>query len=219
MLQQLLDRMGLPCQQLELLDQSLTHSSFAKENAGYEDFERLEFFGDAVLKFVISEHLFAKFPELDEGELTEIRAVLVSSRWLDQVGKEFDLDKYLLVGRGVPPRSSILARSMEAVLGAIYLDSHFDHVRQFIIDRFCSQAAEIAGDSVKDNYKAQLQQITQGRAQGVPTYSVIGVEGPPHDPVFNVAVLVENRIIADGKGRSKKAAEQSAARAAVEKLM
>lgn len=216
-LETLLQAMQMSCERLDLLDESLTHSSFAKESQDL-DFERLEFFGDAVLKFVVSEYLFLAFKELDEGELTEIRAVIVSAKILEQVGKKFELQKFVKVGRGVTVRASIIARSMEAILGAIYLDSNFDQIRPFIVEHFCAQALDISRDSVKENYKAQLQQLTQARAQGTPSYSVIEVEGPPHDPVFTVAVLVENRIVADAKGRSKKAAEQAAARAAVDKL-
>ncbi len=218
LLGELLSSLGLPISSLGLLEQALTHSSFAAENDGLVDFERLEFFGDSVLKFVVSEYLFKHFAELDEGELTEIRAVLVSDRTLEKVGRSFELERYILVGRGVAVRESIVARSMEALLGAIYFDSQFQYVSHFIVEHFCASALEISRDSVKENYKAQLQQLTQGRAQGTPIYSVQDVQGPPHDPLFNVAVLVGNKIIADGSGRSKKTAEQAAARAAVEKL-
>lgn len=212
-LDELVVRLGIPFKNLSLLDQATTHKSYAAENAA-KDNERLEFFGDAVLKFVVAEYIYSNFPKLDEGDLTEICAVLVSAKTLEQVGDTFGLDRYIQVGRGVPVRGSLVARSMEAVLGAVYLDSKFKHIQPFIVDNICSRAADVATDSVKDNFKAQLQQFTQGRAQGTPVYSVVSVEGPPHDPIFHVAVSVADRLLAQGEGKSKKAAEQDAARAA-----
>jgi ribonuclease III len=218
MLQHLAQRLSVPCKNLELLDKATTHKSYAAEH-DVEDFERLEFFGDAVLKFVVAEYLFGEFPAEDEGELTEICAVLISAKTLESVGLSFELESYIRVGRGVPMKPSIIARSMEALLGAIYLDSKFKNIRPFIIEHICSRASAIAGDAVKENYKAQLQQYTQARAQGTPVYSVLKVDGPPHDPVFQVAVLINERVIGQGSGRSKKIAEQDAARDAMARLM
>lgn len=209
--------MGVPCRDLHLLNQATTHKSYAAEH-NTDDYERLEFFGDAVLKFVVAEYLFEAFPESHEGDLTEISAVLISAKTLESVGIEIDIQDCVRVGKGVPMRSSIIARSTEALLGALYQDSKFKYVRPFIIQRICSRAAVVASDSVKENYKAQLQQYSQARAQGTPTYAVLKVEGPPHDPIFQVAVLIGDKVVADGSGRSKKAAEQAAARAAFEKL-
>src|SRR5262249_28303088 len=120
--------------------------------------------------------------------------------------------------RGVPIRPSIIAQSMEALLGAIYLDSKFDNVRDFILQHFGALADEVANDAVKANYKALLQEYTQARAQGTPVYSVIKQEGPPHDPTFEIAVSVGDEQLGEGVGSSKKTAQQAAARDAMIKL-
>lgn len=216
-LEALMERLAVPCENLSLIDQATTHTSYAAEH-DVSHFERLEFFGDAVLKFVVAEYMLETFPKMHEGELTEICAVLISAKTLEQIGREFQLENYIRVGRNVPMRPSIVARSMEAVLGAVYMDSKFDNVRRLIVDSICSRAAEVSQDAVKENYKAQLQQWTQARAQGTPVYSVIKVDGPPHAPIFQVGVLIENKMIAQGEGASKKIAEQAAARAAFDKL-
>lgn len=203
---------------IDLLNQSLTHSSFVFEHKEAQDYERLEFFGDAVLKFVVSEYLVIRYPLYDEGRLTEIRAVLINAATLEEVARHFDLEKYILVARGIPVKPSMLAKSMEAILGAIYLDRGMETARDFINKHFSCRAEAVDADRVKSNYKAQLQQLTQARAQGVPTYSVLNVDGPPHDPTFTVAVSVENKRIAQGSGRSKKTAEQAAAKFAFSQL-
>lgn len=199
---------------LSYLNDALTHSSYVYEYPHCRDNERLEFFGDAVLKFVVSEYLFKEFPDCDEGKLTEIRAVLVNAKTLHSVSEIFDLSPYLLTASGMAIKPSMLAGSMEAILGAIYLDLGMEAASVFINRHFCSQANTVAADRIKDNYKAQLQQLTQGRAQGIPAYSVIKTEGPPHDAIFTVTVSVGNQCLAQGSGRSKKSAEQEAARLA-----
>jgi ribonuclease-3 len=216
-LDELISRIGVPFRNINLLDEATTHKSFAGENDA-QDYERLEFFGDAVLKFVVAEYLFDAYQAMHEGELTEIAAVLISAKTLEQVGRSIDIEPYIRVGRGVDIRGSIIARVMEAILGALYQDSKFKYVREFIVDKFCSMAEEVANDSVKENYKAQLQQYSQARAQGTPVYSVIKVDGPPHDPIFTIGVAIAEQMVADGAGPSKKAAEQAAAKAAFEKL-
>jgi len=218
LLDELLSKLSVDCGRMSLLNDALTHSSWAAENPGQPDNERLEFFGDSVLKFVVSEYLLERFPEYNEGQLTEIRAVLVSAKTLGDVAASLNLGKYILVGRRVPMRPSILARSMEAILGAIYLDSGLIHVQNLIIRLFGSQATAVDRDEVKDNFKAQLQELTQSLHQGIPVYAVLGVEGPAHDPLFNVSVSVEGNLVGSGQGRSKKEAEQTAAKAALAQL-
>ena len=208
------EKIGLTFQSLDLLDEALTHSSYSHDHPNVEDYERLEFFGDAVLKFIISEYLFQNYPKHDEGRLTEIRAVLINARTLELIAEDVGLAEFLLVARGVPIRASMIARSMEAVLGAVYLDLGMEQAREFINRFFSSRADAVNQDRIKDNYKAQLQQLTQSKAQGVPIYTVQHIEGPPHDPIFTVSVAVASEAVAQGSGRSKKIAEQEAARAA-----
>ncbi len=218
LLDELLEKLAVPFGRMGLLDEALIHSSFAAENPEYNSNERLEFFGDSVLKFVISEYLLERFPGYDEGQLTEIRAVLVSGKVLGEVGTSLNLGKYILVGRRVSMRPSIVGRAMEAILGAIYLDSGLIYVQNLIIRLFGAQATAVDRDASKENYKAQLQEFTQARAQGVPTYEVTDTEGPAHDPMFKVAVTVGSEVLAQASGHSKKEAEQAAARLALQKL-
>jgi ribonuclease-3 len=216
-LERLVERLDVPCNNLSLLDQATTHKSYGSEY-GVVDYERLEFFGDAVLKFVVAEYVYSEFPDKQEGEMTEICAVLISAKTLESVGRGFQLEEFIRRGKGVPIKPSIIAQSMEAILGALYQDSKFLHVRDFIQQHFGALAEEVSKDAVKANYKALLQEYTQARAQGTPVYSVIKQDGPPHDPTFEIAVLVENEQLAQGVGSSKKVAEQAAARAAMQKL-
>jgi ribonuclease-3 len=203
---------------MHILNEALTHSSYAAEHPGVKDYERLEFFGDAILKFVISEYLLERFPEYDEGQLTEIRSVLISDKTLGELAKTLNLGKYILLGKQVQLRASIMAQSLEAVLGAIYTDLGIIHAQNFIVKLFGSQATNVDRDEVKDNFKAELQELTQSKAQGIPVYSILQVDGPPHEPIFSVSVSVMGEAVATGTGRSKKAAEQEAAKAALEKL-
>jgi len=217
-LDELLDKLSVSCGRMGLLEEALTHSSYAAENPSLAQNERLEFFGDSVLKFVISEYLLERFPTYDEGKLTEIRSVLVSGKTLAEVAASLNLGKYILTGRRVSIKPSIMAGAMEAILGAIYLDSGLIHVQNLIIRLFGSQATAVDRDEFKENFKAQLQELTQARAQGIPVYSVVSVEGPAHDPTFSVTVAIGEEVLASGSGHSKKSAEQAAARSALGKL-
>jgi ribonuclease-3 len=214
-LDQLCERLGVHFGRMALLHEALTHSSYAAESHGVKDYERLEFFGDAILKFVVSEYLLERFPDYNEGQLTEIRSVLVSDKTLADLANSLNLSKYILLGRQVQMRPSIVAQSFEAVIGAVYIDLGLIHVQNLVVRMFGSQATAIDRDEVKENYKAELQELTQSHTQGVPAYEVTSVEGPPHDPIFHVSVSISGNIVASGSGRSKKAAEQEAARAAL----
>ncbi len=217
-LDKLLNDFGVLVGRMSLLEEALTHSSYAAEHPGGTHNERLEFFGDSVLKFVVSEYLLERFPTYDEGKLSEIRAVLVSGKTLAEVADKHKLGKYILTGRRVSLKPSILAGAMEAVLGAIYLDSGLMQVQNLIIRLFGAQATAVDRDEVKENYKAQLQEYTQSRSEGIPIYSVVSTEGPAHDPVFGVNVSVANVVVGNGSGHSKKDAEQAAAKDAIIKL-
>lgn len=217
-LDQLCERLGVHFGRMGLLHEALTHSSYAAEFPGTKDYERLEFFGDAILKFVISEYLLERFPDYDEGELTEIRSVLVSDKTLAELAEKINLSKYILLGRQVQMRPSIVAQSFEAVLGAVYTDLGLIHVQNLIVRMFGNLATSVDRDDIKDNFKAELQEFTQSKAQGVPIYTVTKVDGPAHDPIFSVSVSIAGTVISSGSGRSKKAAEQDAARGALEEL-
>ena len=217
-LDQLGTKLGVLCGRMALINEALTHSSYAAENPGINDYERLEFFGDAVLKFVVSEYLLDRFPDYSEGELTEIRAVLVSDKVLAEIARSIGLDRYILLGNQVQMRPSIMAHALEAIIGAIYQDLGLFQIQNLIVRLFGSHATEIDRDEVKDNFKAQLQEYTQARGQGLPAYTVLHTDGPAHSPTFTVAVSVAGEALATGSGTSKKQAEQESAARALEKL-
>jgi len=218
-LDQLCAKLGVTCGRMGLVHEALTHSSYAAENEGVRDYEKLEFFGDAVLRFVMSEYLLERFPEYDEGKLTEIRSVLVSDKVLGEIAAEIGLGKYILLGQKVQMRPSIMAQAMEALIGAIYQDLGLFQVQTLLVKLFGKQTTIVDRDAIKDNYKAQLQELTQGRGQGTPSYQVLSTDGPPHEPMFTVQVLVGGQSYGEGSGKSKKAAEQEAAKVAYERLL
>lgn len=217
-LDQLCAKLNLSCGRMGLLHEALTHSSHASENAEGNDYEKLEFFGDAVLKFVVSEYLLDRFPEYNEGQLTEIRAVLVSDKVLAEIARNIGLDRFILLGKQVQMRPSIMADALEALIGAVYQDQGLFQVQNLIVRLFGSHATSIDRDEVKDNFKAQLQEYTQARAQGLPAYTVLHTEGPSHEPTYTIAVSIAGDAIATGTGPSKKQAEQEAAKSALQRL-
>lgn len=206
-----------------LLREGLTHSSYANENRNKKinSNERLEFLGDSILGLISAEYLFSKYPDLPEGELTKIRAAVVCEKTLCQVAKDMEIDKKLLLGKGEEAgggrqRSSILADAVEAVLAAVYLDGGFSAAKKFAMT-FIPKEVELAnkGRAFRD-YKTALQEIVQKNKQEVLTYSLKGERGPDHDKRFTVELLLNSNHIAEGEGRSKKEAEQMAAKAALE---
>lgn len=209
--------LGVTFGRMSLLNEALTHSSYAAE-AGVTDNERLEFFGDALLKFVISEYLLERFPDHDEGKLTEIRAVLVSDKVLAQLADTVNLSKYILLGKQAQMRPSIMAAALEAVFAAIYIDLGIIPLQNLIVRMFGSQATNIDRDELKNNFKAYLQEAIQAQGNGLPEYALISTEGPSHKPLFEVTVSVSGAVVGRGQGSSKKAAEQEAAREALENL-
>lgn len=210
---------------LNLLHQALTHTSFANEskNQGIIHNERLEFLGDAVLDLIISEHLFKRFPGLAEGELTKARAMVVCEPTLAQCAFKIGLGNYLLLGKGEVAsggreRLSILADAFEAIIGAIYLDSGFDTANKFILENLQSDLMLIErGDYLKD-YKTSLQEVVQKNSDSKIHYEIIAERGPDHDKMFDSIVLVNGVQMGHGSGRSKKEAEQRAAKQALIKL-
>ncbi|MBC7357643.1 MAG: ribonuclease III [Desulfacinum sp.] len=213
-----------------LLRQALVHRSYAHENpekaAG--DNERLEFLGDAVLSVTMAHLLVERFPDLNEGDLSRLRASLVNERRLAQVGRAMGLGRLLLLGKGEEQsggrrKPSLIADAVEAVLGAVYLDggleAAFRVVRKFL-GPLLEEEAEAADPlrTLDKDFKTRLQEITQARFRRTPAYAVEGEDGPDHDKTFHVAVTLDDEILARGTGKSKKAAEQDAARKAVERL-
>ena len=208
-----------------LLQNALTHSSYANENRdrGAVSNERLEFLGDSVLGFVTAEFLFAQHPDLPEGDLTRIRAALVCEQSLYEVARKLDLGRYLKLGRGEEAgggrqRTSILADATEAVFAAVYLDGGIAAASALIHRCLLDAEKEEAVEERRRDYKTTLQELVQRQADQVLTYRMAGEQGPDHAKTFLAEVLLNGELAGSGSGRSKKEAEQAAARAALEKL-
>lgn len=206
-----------------LLTTAMTHSSYANEHRDQhiQNNERLEFLGDSILGLVSADYVFHRYPHVPEGQLTKMRAAVVCEQTLYEVAKELGLDRLLLLGKGEEngggrKRPSILADSVEALIGAIYLDSGLESARAFILS-FLPEKVNLAeqGGAFRD-YKTALQEIVQKNRQETLSYRLSGESGPDHDKRFTVQVLLNRNIFAEGTGRSKKEAEQMAAKAALE---
>jgi ribonuclease-3 len=202
----------------DLLNQALTHRSFAYENGGLPHNERLEFLGDSVLGIVVTETLFRSFPDFPEGQLAKLRAAVVNARALAALAETLGIGTYLLLGRGEEVtggrrKASILADAMEAIIGAIYLNGGMPAVAPFIhrcVDPMIAASARLGAGL---DWKTSLQEAAASAELGVPEYLVEGF-GPDHEKEFIARVRVGGRDLGEGRGRSKKVAEQQAAEAA-----
>ena len=215
-------RIGYTFHNSALLEKALTHSSYSNEHrlGKLNNNERLEFLGDAVLEVVSSEFLYKKYPERPEGELTKQRASMVCEQTLALCARDLELGSYLLLGRGEDmtggrERASVTSDAMEAMIGAIYLDGGFANAKEYI-DRFILN--DIENKQLFFDSKTILQEIVQGEMECEPVYELTGEEGPNHNKKFTVQVLIREQVYGTGSGRTKKAAEQEAAYAALLKL-
>ena len=215
-------RIGYTFHNPALLEKALTHSSYSNEYrlGKLNNNERLEFLGDAVLEVVSSEFLYKKYPERPEGELTKQRASMVCEQTLALCARDLELGSYLLLGRGEDmtggrERASVTSDAMEAMIGAIYLDGGFANAKEYI-DRFILN--DIENKQLFFDSKTILQEIVQGEMECEPVYELTGEEGPNHNKKFTVQVLIREQVYGTGSGRTKKAAEQEAAYAALLKL-
>ena len=208
----------------EYILEALTHSSYSNENKNYPFNERLEFLGDSVLSIVISDYLFKKETKLPEGELTKIRANIVCEESLSEVSKKRHLGKYMLLGKGEEAtggreRISILADALEAVIAAIYLDGGIKCAREFIL----TNMEKIINDSIKGkifrDYKTCLQEVLQSNGENNIWYKLIEEKGPDHNKRFVMEVGINDTVLGVGEGKSKKDAEQVAAKCALDKKM
>jgi ribonuclease III len=199
----------------ELLDRALTHRSFAYEQGGLPTNERLEFLGDSVLGLVVTEHLFVTYPDLSEGQLAKLRAAVVNSRALADVARQLDLGSVIHLGRGEEStggrdKSSILADTMEAVIGAVFLQHGVDAARGLVHHLFDPLMAEVATRGAGLDWKTSLQEIASMSGLGVPVYDVVE-SGPDHAKTFQAMVNIDDHSYGPGAGRNKKEAEQNAA--------
>ncbi len=218
-------RLGVVFQQPDLLTQALTHSSYANENQGIAPAsnERLEFLGDAILGLIVAENLFRDFPSMSEGEMTRLRSILVKQDTLARVAESIGLGNYLYLGKGEEAsggreKPANLARALEALIAAVFLDQGSRITEQLVLDILDAELLRTLYQGAIIDYKSQLQELLQARTQQTPVYSLIETQGPDHDKNFTVEVLIGNDVLATGVGRSKKKAETEAARIALEKL-
>ena len=219
------DRLGWYFADIALLDNALTHRSFVNENAALacRDNERLEFLGDAVLELTVSDLLMRKFPDHSEGQLSKLRASVVNEQPLAELARRFGIGEHLLLGKGEEGsggrmKSSLLANAFESVIAAMYQDGGFDRTAAFIAELFEPLIEEGDISAVYRDYKTAVQEMCQVLFREMPRYMVISETGPDHDKRFETSLVIGERVIATGKGRSKKDAEQQAARIAMERL-
>lgn len=223
MIKDLETAIGYRFQNITLLQNALTHSSYANErwHDSLKSNERLEFLGDSVLGMVVAEHLYNRFPDRPEGELTRMRADMVCEQALAEIANKLDLGKHMLLGHGEEQcggrnRASILADAVESIIAASFLDGGMDAAKQ-IVEKFV--LCHVPKDRLHNmDYKTILQEQVQKKKNQVLSYALIGESGPDHDKRFTVAVYLNGQQVGQGIGSSKKRAEQEAARAAVEKL-
>lgn len=202
-----------------LLQEALTHKSYAFERGAPRHNERLEFLGDSVLAAVVAHRLFDLYPGEDEGRLSKMKAALVSRATLARWSADMGLGAHLLLGSGEEStggreRPSILSNALEALIGAVYLDGGYRQASQFIHRRLLAQDESI----VETDYKSRLQEIVQKRFKTPPDYRLVKATGPDHDKTFSVKVQMGGEVLGSGKGKSKKEAEQAAARDALQNL-
>ncbi|GFO60163.1 ribonuclease 3 [Geomonas silvestris] len=206
----------------ELLEEALTHRTYANEAGGGKDNQRLEFFGDAVLDFLLSEMLMVQFPASREGELTRIRASLVDEVSLARIAATLDLGAALRLGRGEEKgggreKRSLLADAFEALLAALYLDGGIEAVRRVVLEQFGAQLVSGSALAGRD-FKTALQERARNVRGVLPRYQLKQVTGPDHDRHFTVEIYLGDELMGEGAGRSKKEAEQAAAKEAWQRL-
>ncbi|MEQ8237445.1 MAG: ribonuclease III [Syntrophomonadaceae bacterium] len=210
----------IPFHDEELMSTALIHPSYAQERSELSNNQRLEFLGDAVLDFVVAEYLYQHYTNKAEGDLTQIRARVVCEKALVGMANRMDIGRYLMLGRGEDmsggrSRKSILADTVEAVIGAIYLDQGLEFARKFILKYLEPVIVETVQGDYQD-YKSRLQELVQARCRDNVHYKIISENGPAHARHFIAGVYFQNELLASGQGRSKKEAEQHAAGQALE---
>lgn len=215
-------RIGINFRDKDLLKQAFVHRSYINENRGakLEHNERLEFLGDAVLQLVTTDFLFKKFPEMHEGELTAVRSALVNADTCSEVAKSLGVNDFLLLSKGEAKdsgraRQYILANTLEAVIGAIYLDQGYDAARDFIMRHIMPLADDIVERGAWIDAKSLFQAKAQEEEGSTPVYKTLSESGPDHDKHFTVGVFVGSEKLGEGEGKSKQDAEQAAAKNAL----
>ena len=219
------ERLGVSFNDPSQLRRALMHSSYVNENpaSALAANERLEFLGDAVLELVITEKLYRDLPQATEGEMTKLRAALVSQDTLAQLARAAGIGAYLYLGKGEEAsggrdKSANLASALEAVVAATFLDQNLPAARNLILRLFEKELEKVISRGGPVNYKTQLQELVQARGKPLPVYHLLEAKGPEHEPQFTVEVRSGDTVLGQGLGKSKKQAEAEAARAALESL-
>lgn len=208
----------------KLFDQAFTHRSFLNETTEkVSSNERMEFLGDSIISFVISGYLFSRYPQFNEGILTNMRSLLVNTKSLAEVARELNLGEYLKLSKGEEDskgrqNQSLLADSFEALVGALFLDSGIEQTKDFLMQVFSQRVQDLEKERSFKDPKSLLQEFIQSRKQTSPAYKVIKELGPAHSRVFTMGVFIGNKLFEEGKGKSKQEAEENAALKALEKL-
>lgn len=211
---------GIRFRDLGRLDQAFTHRSWANESGlAVGNNERLEFLGDSVLGLVVAEYLHEELPDQPEGELARIKSFVVSEASLSEISRRLRVDNYILIGRGEEysggrSKKTILADTLEAIIGAYYLDSGFPAAHKFVQQLLVPEIDKVREDRHAKDYKTLLQEYVQKRLKTYPHYRVVQKTGPDHDRTFQIEVRINDRSYGPGRGKNKKEAEQEAARAA-----
>jgi ribonuclease-3 len=211
--------LGVKFKNTALLEEALTHKSFAMEQSGKVPFnERLEFLGDSILSAAVAHYLFSRYPDVDEGRLSQLKSMLVSRPSLTVWGRDIDVGKYLRLSEGENAtggrdRDSIVGNAMEALLGAVYLEAGYEPTQKFI-DKLLSKRKRM----VTADHKSKLQEWAQKKYKIPPSYIVSRSFGPDHAKTFEINVVVSNEVLGSGSGKSKKEAEQAAARDALKRM-
>lgn len=207
-----------------ILATALTHSSYANEkrDVGCVSNERLEFLGDSILGMTVAHHLYESYSNMPEGKMTRLRAELVCEQSLYTVATKLDLGSFMRLGKGEAnsggrKRSSILADAVEAVIAALYLDGGYENAREFIAE-YILPFADVSWEAHISDYKTALQELIQQHSGSVLSYHLLGESGPDHDKRFEAEVRLNDNPLGSGSGRTKKEAEQSAAKRALEEL-
>ncbi|KKR45427.1 MAG: Ribonuclease 3 [Parcubacteria group bacterium GW2011_GWA1_40_21] len=207
----------------DLLKQAFTHRSFVNENKafGLGHNERLEFLGDAVLELVVTEYLYSKYPSATEGDLTSYRSALVNAITLSEVARKLNVNEFLLLSKGEAKdegraRLYILANTIEAIIGAVFLDQGYETARKFISENTFHLIDKIVEDKTWLDSKSYFQEMAQEYTGITPSYKTVKEEGPDHDRHFTVGVYLEKELVVSGEGKSKQEAEQDAARKALQ---
>lgn len=220
---QLLESLSIDSKNIELFTLAFTHKSYTNEKETGESNERLEFLGDAILEFLITEYLYLTYPESDEGEMTGLRSATVRKESLAKVAKSLHFGNYMLLSKGEQKgkghqKDYLLANTFEAFLGALFLDKGMSACKMFVERYLFPMIEEFKAQSSYIGPKTMFQEAAQGKMGITPRYELISDEGPDHSKVFTMAAMLGDEKIAEGTGNSKQKAESDAARAAYEKL-